>query len=205
MVELRGFDQFVNDTIERPTFVDDLMRFLVEQRCSWWEGYYQHFNLPKKPTDIGDDWINVPFISPRMFARFILPRYLELEAFHGGINSIHSCGNQTPVQRYMLELKSLENFEVSPWTDLEQTVKNLPHSKHLMVGLHPNDVVAASPQEMRARLEKIAVTLTGWNYDVGTSGLTPITPNLTDMIIKIRTWTKLAREIFEPVRAGQLI
>jgi hypothetical protein len=200
-IELRGFDQFIDDTRVRPGFVDDLMKFLVEQRCRWWEGYYQHFGLPKKPTDIGDDWINVPFISPRIFARFVLPRYLELEAFHGGINSIHSCGNQTPVQRYLLELKSLENFEVSPWTDLDQTIKNLPPSKHLMVSLHPNDVMAASPQEMQAKLEKIASTLTGWNYDVGTSGLTPITPGIEDMARQIRAWTSLARRIFEPIRA----
>jgi len=203
-VELRGFDQFIDDISQRPGFVDDLMKFLVEQRCRWWEGYYQHFGLPKKPTDIGDDWINVPFISPRIFARFVLPRYLELETFHGGINSIHSCGNQTPVQRYMLELKSLDNYEVSPWTDLDQTIKNLPPTKHLMVGLHPNDVMVASPQEMQARLEKIASTLTDWNYDVGTSGLTPITLGLQDLVLQIRTWTSLARRIFEPVRSSRM-
>ena len=181
------------------------MRFLVEQRCCWWEGYYHYFNQPKKPTDIGDDWINVPFISPRIFARFVLPRYLEVEAFHGGINSIHSCGNQAPVQRYLLELKTLNNFEVSPWTDLDQSVKNLPPRKHLMISLHPNDVVAASPQEMQAKLEKIAFTLTQRNYDVGTSGLTPITPNLQDLIRHIQTWTHLARVIFEPARTGRPI
>jgi len=180
------------------------MKFLVEQRCSWWEGYYQHFNLPKRPTDIGDDWINVPFISPRIFARFVLPRYLELEAFHGGINSIHSCGNQTPVQRYLLEIKSLENFEVSPWTNLEQSVINLPRSKHLAVSVHPNDVMAATPEEMQAKLERFARVLDGWNYDVGTSGLTPITPGMEDMLRQIRTWTRLARQIFEPIRNSRL-
>jgi hypothetical protein len=203
-IELRGFDQFIDDTSQRPQFVEDLMKFIVEQRCRWWEGYYQHFGLPKKPTDIGDDWINVPFISPRIFARFVLPRYLELEAFHGGINSIHSCGNQTPVQRYLLELKSLNNFEISPWTDMEQTVRNLPPDKHLMVGLHPNDVMAATPQEMQAKLEKIAATLQGWNYDIGTSGLTPLTPGLEDMVRQIRAWTRLARQIFEPIRNSRL-
>ena len=195
-IELRGFDQFIADTSERPEFVDDLLRFLVEQRCRWWEGYYHSFGLAKKPTDIGDDWINVPFISPRIFERYVLPRYLEIEAFHGGINSIHSCGNQTPVQRYLLELKSLNNFEVSPWTSLEGTIANLPTTKHLMVSLHPNDVLTTNPQEMRDKLEKIATSLKDWNYDVGTSGLTPITPNLEDMVCQIKNWTAIAREIF---------
>ncbi len=201
-IELRGFDQFVADCSERSTFIDDLFKYLVEQRCRWWDGYYRYFDQPKRPTDIGDDWINVPFISPRMFARFVLPRYLELEAFHGGINSIHSCGNQTPVQKYLLELKTLQNFEVSPWTSLEGTLDNLPPDKHLMVGLHPNDVLAASPQEMKARIEKIAAALSGWNYDVSTSGLTPITPNLDDMVTRIKSWTSIARQVFNLVRMG---
>ena len=198
-IELRGYDQFITDTHERPGFVDDLLKFLVEQRCRWWEGYYQHFNLPKKPTDIGDDWINIPFISPQIFARFILPRYKEIEAFHGGINSIHSCGNQTPVQKYLLELKSLENFEVSPWTSLEGTLSNLPPDKHLVVSLHPNDVLAASPYEMKKKLKHIAAKLAGWRYDILTSGLTPITTKLEDMVGQIKTWTAIARQTFHPL------
>ena len=76
-VELRGYEQFISDTGDRPEFVHDLMKFLVEQRCRWWEGFCQHFHLPKQPNDIGNDWINIPFISPRIFERFVLPRYLE--------------------------------------------------------------------------------------------------------------------------------
>ena len=33
------------------------------------------------------------------------------------------------------------------------------------------------------------------------TGLTPITPGMEDMLRQIRTWTRLARQIFEPIRA----
>ena len=75
-IQLRGYDNFACDVTERPGFVHDLLRFLTDQRCRWYEEYYEHFGLNPEPVTIGDDWLNVPFISPRIFADFVLPRYL---------------------------------------------------------------------------------------------------------------------------------
>ncbi len=101
---------------------------------------------------MADDWINVPFISPELFRDFVLPPYLAIERFHGGIGSVHSCGNQAPVQRYLLEIRSLPQLEVSAWTSLDETLVNVPASKTLWISLHPNDVLCASPTEMEAKL-----------------------------------------------------
>jgi hypothetical protein len=195
-VQLRGYDQLMLDTVERPEFVHDLLKFLTEQRCRWWEAHSQHFGLPLKPTDIGEDWLNVPFISPGFFRDFVLPRYLELEAFHGGVNSLHSCGNQAPLQRYFLQLKTLRNYEVSPWTSLEQTLANLPADKHLGIGLHPNDVLFASPQEMEDRLRQIRLTCAGRSYSIGTSGLTPILESPEAFIQQVNRWLSVTHHVF---------
>jgi len=194
-IQLRGYDAFILDTIERPQFVHDLLRWLVEQRCRWWEGYYQHFGLPKGPTAVADDWINIPFISPAIFADFVLPRYLEIERFHGGITGIHSCGDQTPVQKYLLQIESLPGLEVSAWTDLQQTLINVPSSKHLGIALHPNDVLCATPEEMEARLRSILDACRGRSFSIGTSGLTPISDDPGEFIGRIRTWTAIARHL----------
>lgn len=195
-VQLRGYDQLMLDVVERPEFVHDLMKFLTEQRCRWWESYSRHFDLPLRPTDIGEDWLNVPFISPGFFRDFILPRYLELEAFHGGVNSLHSCGNQAPLQRYFLQLKTLRYYEVSPWTSLEQSLANLPADKHLGIGLHPNDVLFATPQEMTDRLGGIQSACDGRSYAIGTSGLTPILATPADFVDQINLWLGFASKVF---------
>jgi hypothetical protein len=195
-MQLRGYDNLMMDVAERPQFVHDLMKFLTEQRCVWWGAYSKHFDTPLKPTDIGEDWLNIPFISPGFFRDFILPRYKELEAFHGGINSIHSCGNQAPLQRYFLELKSLPNYEVSPWTSLEKSLANLPPDKKLMIGLHPNDVLFAKPEEMRARLRGIKDACAGRTYDIGTSGLTPILDTREAFYRQVNTWLGVVHEVF---------
>jgi hypothetical protein len=199
-IQLRGYDNFLTDLVERPAFVHDLLEFLVEQRCRWWDGYYRHFGLPVGPAAVADDWINVPFISPSILRDFVLPRYLEIESYHGGITGIHSCGNQTPVQRYLLQIKSLPTFEVSPWTDLEQTLRNVPASKALSISLHPNDVLCATPVEMEARLHEIVVACQGRNYNIYTSGLTPIWEDMGEFIRRIRLWNAAARQTFRELR-----
>ncbi len=194
-MQLRGYGAFVADLAERPAFAHGLLQFLVEQRCRWWEGYYRHFGLPVAPAAVADDWINVPFISPGILRDFVLPRYLEIERYHGGITGVHSCGNQTPVQRYLLEIESLPTFEVSPWTDLQQTLRNVPASKSLSISLHPNDVLCASPAEMEARLRGITALCRGRRYDIHTSGLTPIWDDPGEFIRRIRMWNGAVQHV----------
>jgi hypothetical protein len=195
-MQLRSYDQLMLDVAERPQFVHDLLKFLTEQRCRWWGDYSRHFGFALKPTDIGEDWLNIPFISPSFFRDFVLPRYLEIEAFHGGVNSIHSCGNQAPLQRYFLELKSLPNFEVSPWTSLEKTLVNVPASKKLMIGMHPNDVLFTTPETMEARLRGIQSACRERSYDIGTSGLTPILDTPEAFIRQVNQWLEVVHRVF---------
>ena len=197
-IQLRGYEGFVADTAERPQFIHDLLAYLVEQRCRWWGGYYQHFGLAAEPSRIADDWINVPFVSPPMFRDFVLPQYLEIERYHGGVAAVHSCGNQTPVQRYLLEIKSLPGLEVSAWTDLEQTLVNVPADKRLAISVHPNDVLCATPDEMEAKSTWIAEKCQGRSFGLGTSGVTPLTDDIDAYIAKINQWTQAAHRALEP-------
>ncbi len=191
-IQLRGYAQFVADTVERPAFAHDLLGYLVEQRCRWHEAYCRHVGVALGPAKVADDWINVPSISPQLFADFVLPRYLEIERFHGGIAGVHSCGNQAPVQQYLLEIRSLQHFEVSAWTDLTQTLRNLPPDKSLGVSMHPNDVLCSSPEEMEAKLRFTVTSCAGRRYGISTSGLTPITPAEADYLASIDQWLRIA-------------
>jgi hypothetical protein len=127
-----------------------------------------------------------------------LPRYLDIERHHGVLGGVHSCGNQAPIQKYLLQIKSLATFEVSPWTDLAQTLANVLPEKHLYIFLHPNDVLVASDAEMEARLRSIAELCDGRSYGVGTSGLTPIYEGDQEgeFLRRINRWLGAARKVF---------
>jgi hypothetical protein len=170
--------------------VHELLGYLTEQRCRWHKSYCEHFSLAIRSINIADDWLNVPFVSPAIIEEFVLPRYLEIDSFHGGITGIHSCGNQTDLQPLLLRIKSLPTFEVSSWTDLHQTLENIPPQKHIHISLHPNEVLCASPKEMENRLQEIATSCGGRSYSVATAGLTPLSHDTTAFTEKIRAWNR---------------
>ena len=196
-VQLRGYEQLLLDTLERPEFVHELLSLLVRERNAWFSASCEYLGTELGPTWVADDWVAVPYISPGIFADFILPRYLEIEAHHGAIGGFHSCGDQAPLHEHMLSIESLASFEVSPWMDVHPAVDNLPEDKHLHIAVHPNDVVVDSPEEMerkhRDRAEQLAGT--GHSFGLGTSGLTPL-GNETDFLQRINTWLDLARNAF---------
>jgi hypothetical protein len=194
-IALRGYENFVLDTLERPHFVRDLMQWLTDQRCSWYEAYYRHFHRERGPVFIGDDWINVPFITPDLFADVVLPSYRQIEAFHGGIRAVHSCGNQVPVQKDLLTLASLTDLEISPWSDLRQSLANIPQDKNLHVFIHANSVLCATRQQMRDQLEHMSRLCRGRRVArFGTSGLAPLSNDHTAFTRQVRAWTEVALE-----------
>ncbi len=198
-VQLRGYENLMADAVERPTFVHALLAHLVDQRSRWYNGYARHFDCPVPAGAVGDDWINVPFISPAFFADFVLPAYLQIERFHGSLRHVHSCGNQTPVQKHLLRIRSLAALEVSPWTDLEETIRNLPDGMGLGISVHPNDVLFATETEMAARLQRIRDTCHGRPFSLGTAGLTPIhhLSQADAFVTQVRRWLTLARQIMD--------
>jgi hypothetical protein len=195
-IELRGYENFISDTIERPGFVNDLLSFLAENRCKWHKNYSEYFGIKLKPASIGDDWINVPFITPTIFEDFVLPRYVDIERFHGSLEYLHSCGNQTPLQKSILKnLRTMQIYEISPWTDLDESLKNIPEDKKLNINLHPNDILVADETSMRNRLCAIRDKCRGRKYKVNTSGLTPITPDISEYVRCAKKWLETASNV----------
>ena len=195
-IQLRGYDNLVADTVERPDFVTELLTFITAQRNRWHDARRAFLGTGREAAEIGDDWVNIPFISPGMFARFVLPRYLEIERHHGGIRYVHSCGNQTGLQEHLLKIESLEFLEVSAWSDLDQSLRNIPATKRLLIQLHPNDVLYSTKRQIEERLRSIAERCQGRRYDVSTSGLTPVGASERDFIEKIRVFTEAAARVW---------
>jgi hypothetical protein len=196
-VQLRGYENLLLDTMARPDFVHDLLKFLTQERCRWHDAAADYLGQPVGPTFVADDWVAVPYISPSIFADFVLPRYLEIEAHHGVFAGFHSCGDQTALHPSMLQIKTLGTYEVSPWMTVGAALESLPPDKHLGLAVHPNDVVVDALEEMarkhRARAEALRGTERSFSY--GTSGLTPLHDE-ADFVRRVNTWLRLAREAF---------
>lgn len=197
-VQLRGYENFLLDTFERPEFIHGLLSLLVAERCRWHQAAADYLGEKIGPSFVADDWVAVPYISPAIFHEFVLPRYLEIEAFHGTFAGFHSCGDQAPLHPDMLQIKTLGCFEVSPWMDLSQAMANLPTDKHLNLAAHPNDVVVDTQEQMARKLQAKADLLSGSgrSYTVATSGLTPL-QNEAEFVTRVNQWVDAARKAFD--------
>ena len=197
-VQLRSYENLMSDATENPGFLHGLMHWLTEQRMAWFTAYNKHFGLPNAPMGIGDDWINIPFISPGFFEEFVLPYYRILENFHGGISGVHSCGNQLLIQPFLMSLPTIRGLEVSPWTNLELTLKQVPEDYFLVISSHPNDILYSGPEAIREKLSRVRALCEGRKYALVTSGLTPKPGPFceTEFLTKIHIWLDVAKDIF---------
>ncbi|MEW6354785.1 MAG: uroporphyrinogen decarboxylase family protein [Planctomycetota bacterium] len=195
-IQLRGYEQFIMDTIERPAFVHDLMDYLIEERMRWWDAYCKHFGKTDRTAGISDDWINVPFITPAMFEDFVLPYYLELEKYHGKIVNVHSCGNKVPVQKMLLRLKTLPAHEVNHWTDLEATCRNIPPDKHLYISILNTEVLLADEEKMERDLRRIVALCRGRSYNVVAQAIEKVNDDMADDIAQVERWIAVAKRVF---------
>lgn len=165
-VQLRGYENFVADTVERPQFVHDLMRFINDERMRWSEERARFIGSNPAGACISDDWVNVPFISPSIFEDFCLPRYLDLEVYHGRIHSLHSCGDKSPLVDLMLRIRTLDSFEVNHWTPLATMLERVPADKHLAIAMQNLDVLLGSEQEHEAKVRAIVEACHGRRYSL---------------------------------------
>ena len=199
-IQLRGYDNFVGDTMDRPEFVHALMRFLIEERIRWWDAYLADTGATDKAAMIADDWINIPFISPAMFEEFVLPYYLELERYHGRTPYIHSCGDKVPVQKMLLRIKTLDTYEVNHWTSLEGTLANLPADKFLSISILNSEVLLSDEAKMRRELERIATACRGRRYSVCAQAIEKLHTDMNEDISQVQRWLRVAREVLRPTK-----
>ena len=192
---LRGYEALMADAVARPQFVHDLLRYLVEERIRWWDAYCAEFAVSDRTAGIADDWLNVPFISPAFFEEFVLPRYLELQDYHGRIPHVHSCGNQAPLQHLLLQLETLESMEVNHWTSLADTVRNVPPTKHLAIALLNTDVELQPEPEQEAQLREIKGLCRGRRYHLVGSALQKVHDDYAEDIRRTQHWIALARRV----------
>ena len=194
-IHLRGYENIIADTAERPDFLHGLLKLLTDERIRWWDAYCAFSGRKDRACGIADDWINAPFISPEIFEEFLLPRYLELEAYHGGLPRLHSCGNKAPMQKLMARLKTLPAYEVNHWTSLEETLANVPADKFLTIRLLNADVLLADECKMRVDLQRIASLCRGRRYSVCAEAIQRMHADIREDIEQVKRWLQLARQV----------
>ncbi len=96
---MRGYDQFCIDLASDPPFASTLLELITDNLIGFWDAFLTAVGSYVQVVAHGDDlgMQTGPFISPRMYRRFIKPCHRRLFGFiHAHTNAhlfLHSCGS----------------------------------------------------------------------------------------------------------------
>lgn len=119
-IQIRGYENFLEDVVERPEELLEALNVVVETRMKFRRDRAQYLGEPLPESSfVGDDWVNVPFISPSIFREFAVPVYRRLRSNEGPVTGFHTCGNLLEVVEDLLGVfPEIRTLDVSPWNDL---------------------------------------------------------------------------------------
>jgi hypothetical protein len=180
MVSLMGMEAVLYGVIDRPDFIHQMMTFLtdgyisyhrareaagaVDAEESW--GFRVHYeDLPSDADSsrLENSWWYVSAqslagISPAMFDEFLQPYHARLSEALSDSRRVyyHGCEDLTNKISIIRRLPHLRRFHVSPWTDLEESVKQLGREFVLETHVSYADTLYVhTPAEMRKEVERI--------------------------------------------------
>jgi hypothetical protein len=157
------------DLADDPSFVVELLDFIVESRISW-EMQRCAF-LGHDPRDQSRDWQYVVYrrifpgdefndevdgnlFSPSTYENYIFPAEKKLRDFYGTLRYYHSCGNMTPFLPKLRELKP-ELMHISQSTDVAAADRIFGEETAFQCCMNPVDeVIGADVATMRAAIQK---------------------------------------------------
>lgn len=197
-VHLRGYDTLLMDLILNPEFVRDLLGFLVEDRIRWTKERAKFLGSDEAWGNLNNDEVCCPMISPTLYEEMVLPHEIKIAEFHGGAGYWHSCGNITDLLPLIKRIPGLKMVQVSPQTDLTTACRLFSHASLELDVNSVRDILDAPEETMAVRLQEYKNTLLENGHTrayVRAGSLAPL-GTLGQDLTKIKTWIRLAREIF---------
>ena len=195
-IQLRGYENFVDDTMDRPEFVREMMAYLVRQRARWNSERQKFLGAAPGEIQIHDDWVNIPFITPAMFREFALPAYLLLQELEGKVTFFHTCGVMTPVVGDLLAtFPGINCLNISGWNDPEELDRLVPHEIGFDLNFINTFTLSGNQAEHRDKLERIATIRRHRRVMLGAQAIVKLHDTMDEDISRMNNFIRLAREI----------
>lgn len=119
--QIRRLENLLYDYIEDPEWLSEFLWFLTDARKAWGAQRSKYLGeAAVTATQIYNDEVMVPVVSPTMYEDYILPTEIELSKYFGGTLYWHSCGNTTALFPLINAIPDLGSVTVSAWSDIEK-------------------------------------------------------------------------------------
>ena len=196
-IQMRTYEGFAEDTMERPEFLHQALNYLMEERARWNRERAAYLGeTPAATTFMADDWVYVPFISPAMFREFVLPAYRRSQALEGPITGFHTCGSFVPfVDDLLREFPAIRSLDVSGWNDLAALHARVPQDISFSIAFINTFVLTASEQEHRERLELIRRVAKERKVSICAQAMVRLHDTYEEDLGRMNRFIELAREV----------
>jgi uroporphyrinogen-III decarboxylase len=192
---LCGMQQLLVDMIEQPEFVEKLLVFLTQSAIHYRQARAKFLGMALDQPELGNDEVNVPSISPRLYRDLVLPSEKAYASAFGGLMYWHSCGNVTPMLELIREIPNITIFHVGPWTDVARAA-GIFGDTTLDICLHSMDVYRATEEAMRAKVTTIVQTC--WQHGARSFSIRPgileAFATVDEDLASAARWVRVAKE-----------
>jgi len=196
-IQMRTYEAFAGDTVERSKFLHDALGYLVKERARWNRERAEYLcEPPATSTFMADDWVYAPFISPAIFREFVLPAYRQCQELEGPITGFHTCGNLLPFVLDLLQaFPGIRSLDVGGWNDLAALHDLVPRDIAFSIGFINTFVLTASPAEHRQRLELIQRIARERKVSVCAQAMVKLHDSYEEDLGRMNRFIELARQV----------
>jgi len=195
-INLRGYENFVDDISDNPQFVHDLFAYIIEERYRYNKetANFKNENLPD--MGIADDWVGIPFVSPRMFEEFIIPAYLKIQNNEGPIRYFHTCGAFEPLVPMLLEtFPAFTGLDVSGWNNMNLLDKIVDPKIGFGLSMINTFVLFGSEEEHRQKIKQVAKIAKRRHVSLGAQAIVKAHDTFDESMYHANKFIELAREV----------
>ncbi len=197
-VQLRGYDNFIADVCERPDQLREALLFIADERFRFAKERQEYLGDKELPasTFIGDDWVNIPFISPAIFRDFVVPAYERIKTNEGPVTGFHTCGNIEPIVRELLEvLPEMSYLDVSPWNNVETLDRSVGSKIKFFAQIKNTVCLAGSEEEQRGLLEAIRGVGGHRDIEAHPQAIVKLQPTYDETLDRLNGFMELAKGV----------
>ena len=195
-VQMRGYEGFINDLVERPEFVQAALLHLVDERWRFAQARAAYLGKPLPDTTfVADDWVNLPFITPTFFREMVVPVYAHLRAREGPVTGFHTCGRLEAVTPDLLAVfPEMDWIDVSGWNDLCLLDAAVDPRIRFHVSIINTVSLSDAVEEQRGLLRQIAAVGQRRSVSVCAQAIVKLCPTYDETLARLNRFLALARK-----------
>lgn len=198
-IQLRGYENFVGDCSENPGYVRELMDYIIAERKRFNElaSAFRGEPLPAT-TFIADDWLHIPFISPKIFDEFVIPAYLKIQENEGTVTGFHTCGVITPIVKKILgTFGGMRGLDISGWNDLSELDAIVEKDIFFHIAFINSFVIMSPPEDHEKKFAEIKKVMGNRGLSLNIGAIVKILGSIDDSIFAMNRFIGLARRMLK--------